>query len=591
MKLADLAGPADIHGLTAHQLRELCAEIRGFLVESVAKLGGHLGPNLGVVELTVAMHRVFESPEDVLLYDTGHQAYVHKLLTGRMKSFDTLRQEGGLSGYPDRRESEHDVIENSHASTALGYADGIAKGFQLRGTAHRRVVALVGDGSLTGGMCWEALNNIGAAPDRPVVIVLNDNGRSYAPTVGALAEHLARLRGGDAGDRATAPLFESLGIAYLGPVDGHDLEQVEAALREAAALNRPVVVHCLTEKGRGYHPAASDEGDRWHAIGTFDPATGDPAPASGRTWTEAFGDEIVRLGRERPELVAITAAMLEPVGFGGFARAFPDRIFDVGISEQHAVVSAAGLAHAGLRPVVAVYSTFLNRAFDQVLMDVALHRLPVVFVLDRAGVTGPDGPSHHGIWDVSWLATVPGLEVAAPRDAGELAALLREALDRTDGPVVLRFPKEQVAPPVPAVGRIGRMDLLRSAEGARVLLVSGGPLAENCLAAADRLTALGVPTAVVDPRRPVPLPAELPALAAGHELVVSVEDNAVTGGLGERLGSALAATGARTVVRTVALPTGFLPHGSRRAILRRHGFDPEALTESVLSWLSQEAGQ
>ncbi|MEU7550882.1 1-deoxy-D-xylulose-5-phosphate synthase [Streptomyces sp. NPDC044571] len=592
MRLADLTGPDDLGPLTDTELDALAADIRTFLVESVAKVGGHLGPNLGVVELTMALHRVFESPKDVLLFDTGHQAYVHKLLTGRMKGFATLRQAGGLSGYPDRGESEHDVIENSHASTALSYADGIAKGFALAGSAHRRVVAVVGDGSLTGGMTWEALNNIGGAPGRPVIIVLNDNGRSYAPTTGSLADHLRALREGGPGDGTPgepANLFETLGIGYIGPVDGHDRPAVEAALREAAAAGRPVVVHCVTTKGHGYAPAAEDPHDCWHAIGTFDPATGGPTPTAGRSWTAVFGEELAEVGAARPDVVAITAAMLQPVGLEPFARRFPDRTFDVGISEQHAVVSAAGLAHTGLHPVVAVYSTFLNRAFDQVLMDVALHRLPVTFVLDRAGVTGPDGASHHGIWDASWLSLVPGLRMAAPRDAEELKSVLWEAVAHEDGPTVVRFPKAQAGAGIPALRRDAAVDVLYEAPAARVLLVPVGPVAADCLLAAEELAGLGIAATVADPRWSVPVPDGLAELAARHELVVTVEDNLAGGGLGARLTQQLAERGTATAVRSAALPTAFLPHGDRAAILRRQGIAPDALVQRITAWLRPQA--
>ncbi|MDG4827496.1 1-deoxy-D-xylulose-5-phosphate synthase [Asanoa sp. WMMD1127] len=441
--------PADVRALPESALPELASEIRAALIETVTRTGGHLGPNLGVVELTIALHRVFDSPHDALVWDTGHQAYVHKMLTGRWAALDSLRQEGGLSGYPSRSESAHDIVENSHASTALSYADGLAKAFAIGGRPDRRVVAVVGDGSLTGGMAWEALNNIGAAPSRPVVVVLNDNGRSYAPTFGAVGRHLTSLRDGSA-----ASVFEQLGLHYLGPVDGHDAAAVEVALRKARTLGTPTVVHCLTRKGLGHAPAEADEADRMH---TVSPA----GPSSGRSWTSVFGEEMVALGAARPDVVAISAAMLGPTGLQAFADAYPSRTFDVGIAEQHAVASAAGLATGGLHPVVCVYSTFLNRAFDQVLMDVALHRLPVTFVLDRAGITGSDGPSHHGMWDLSLLGMVPGMRVAAPRDGDQLRLLLREAVERRDGPAALRFPKASVGAALPAVGKLGTADVLR----------------------------------------------------------------------------------------------------------------------------------
>ncbi|MGH3780347.1 MAG: 1-deoxy-D-xylulose-5-phosphate synthase N-terminal domain-containing protein, partial [Pseudonocardiaceae bacterium] len=434
-------------------------------------------------------------------------ALVNKILTGRCAEFDSLRQAGGLSGYPSRVESVHDVIENSHASAALSYADGLAKAFALRGDAHRRVVAIVGDGALTGGMCWEALNNIGAAPDRPLIIVLNDNGRSYSPTVGGLAHHLAKLRQSTMGRStkgkaqvARHTLFEDLGLAYLGPVDGHDIADVESALRRAATLRRPVVVHCITRKGNGYPPAELDATDCLHTVGVIDPSTGRPRSAGKATWTSVFAQEIGAIGADRADVVCGTAAMLHPTGLSGFATRFPHRIFDVGIAEAHAVTSAAGLAIGGLHPVVALYATFASRAFDQLLMDVALHRLPVTLVLDRAGVTGPDGPSHHGMWDACVLPVVPGLRLAAPRDCTQLREQLREAVDVADGPTVIRYPKAMVGPDIPATSRIGQCDILRDDPAAVGLLIAVGPLPAPCLAAADELAAHGVPVTVIDPR-------------------------------------------------------------------------------------------
>ncbi|MET0134753.1 MAG: 1-deoxy-D-xylulose-5-phosphate synthase [Kibdelosporangium sp.] len=565
-------GPAELAGLSRADLAALAEEIRDFLVDKVTRTGGHLGPNLGAVELTIALHRVFDSPQDVLLFDTGHQAYVHKILTGRAAEFDTLRQAGGLSGYPSRTESEHDVIENSHASTALSYADGLAKAFALQ-RSDRRVAAVLGDGALTGGMCWEALNNLGAAPDRPVVIVLNDNGRSYAPTVGGIARHLAALRTGD-----TRNVFEDFGLGYVGPVDGHDVAAVETALRRATALNGPVVVHCLTRKGHGHPAAEQDEADRLHAVG---PAGG----AKRASWTSVFAEEIAAIGSERPDVVCVTAAMAEPAGLAGFTARFPDRIFDVGIAEQHAVTSAAGLALAGLHPVVAVYSTFLSRAVDQLLMDVALHRLPVTFVLDRAGVTGPDGPSHHGMWDASILPIVPGLRLASPRDPAGLRELLREAVQTSDGPTVVRYPKSAAGPDIPALRRVGHCDVLREQHTADVLLVAVGVLAEACLAAADDLAGHGVPVTVVDPRWTAPLDPSLLKLAAAHRLTVAVEDTTTPGALGGRIAQALAAGGCATCVATFALPPSFLPHATRPEILRAHGLDAAGITTTVLNRL------
>ncbi len=586
--LGRIAGPSDLHGLSSTALAVLAQEIRAFLIDKVSSTGGHLGPNLGVVELTIAAHRVFDSPRDVLLFDTGHQAYVHKILTGRCAEFDSLRQAGGLSGYPSRVESVHDVIENSHASAALSYADGLAKAFALRGDTHRRVVAIVGDGALTGGMCWEALNNIGAAPDRPLIIMLNDNGRSYSPTVGGFARHLLKLRQSTMGEAQVAcpTLFEDLGLAYLGPVDGHDIADVENALRRAAQLRRPVVVHCVTRKGNGYPPAELDETDCLHTVGVIDPSTGRPRSVGRPTWTSVFAQEIIAIGAERADVVCVTAAMLHPTGLSGFATRFPHRIFDVGIAEQHAVTSAAGLAIGGLHPVVALYATFASRAFDQLLMDVALHQLPVTLVLDRAGVTGPDGPSHHGMWDACVLPVVPGLRLAAPRDCAQLREQLREAVDVADGPTVIRYPKATTGPDIPATRRIGQYDILRDDPAAVGLLIAVGPLAAPCLAAADELATHGVPVTVIDPRWIAPLDPALLTLAGAHRLVLTVEDTATTGALGGRIAQALAAAGADTCAATFALPSQFLPHASRDQILRAHGLDATGIATAVLKRLA-----
>ncbi|MBV2366624.1 1-deoxy-D-xylulose-5-phosphate synthase [Streptomonospora nanhaiensis] len=580
--LAAITGPEDLRRLPAEDLPGLAAQIRAFLVDTAARTGGHLGPNLGAVELTIAVHRVFDSARDSLVFDTGHQTYVHKILTGRAEAFATLRQEGGLSGYPSRAESRHDLIENSHASTALSYADGLAKAAALRGTAGRRVVAVVGDGALTGGMSWEALNNLGAAPERPVVVVLNDNGRSYSPTVGGIARHLAALRAGSGGPT----VFEDLGLAYLGPVDGHDTAAVEAALRAAAALERPVVVHCVTAKGKGYAPAEADDSDHMHTVGAIDPGTGRPVRPAAPTWTSVFGEEVTAIGAERPDVVCVTGAMRLPAGLGPFAQRFPQRVYDVGIAEQHAVTSAAGLALGGLHPVVAVYAAFLGRAVDQVLTDVALHRLPVTFVLDRAGITGPDGASHHGMWDASLLPVVPGLALAAPRDCARLRELLREAVATEDGPTALRYPKASVGPDIPALCRAGGCDVLREDPGARVLLVAVGPMARPCLEAAADLAADGVPTAVVDPRWCAPLPAGLCALAEDRDLVVAVEDTCVTGALGGRLAQALANRPRPPRVLTQALPPRFLPHAARPRLLAEAGLDAAGIARRVRRHLS-----
>ncbi|WP_336320177.1 1-deoxy-D-xylulose-5-phosphate synthase [Streptomyces lavendofoliae] len=606
--LETIRGPRDLKALDGAQLGRLADEIREFLIHAVARTGGHLGPNLGVVELTIALHRVFDSPADRILWDTGHQSYVHKLLTGR-QDFSKLRGKGGLSGYPSREESEHDVVENSHASTALGWADGLAKARDLRG-GDEHVVAVTGDGALTGGMAWEALNNIAAAKDRPLIVVVNDNERSYAPTIGGLAGHLSTLRTTDGYERflawgkevlqhtpvigpplygslhgakkgfkdfiAPQGMFEDLGLKYVGPVDGHDIAAVEAALRRAKRFHGPVLVHCLTQKGRGYGPALEDEADRFHAVGAMDPLTCAPlAPPAGPSWTSVFGDALAEIGAERPDVVALTAAMLHPVGLTGFAERFPDRVWDVGIAEQHAAVCAAGLAAGGLHPVVAVYATFLNRAFDQVLMDVALHRCGVTFVLDRAGVTGVDGPSHNGVWDLSLLQAVPGLRIAAPRDADQLRAQLREAVDVRDAPTVLRFPKESVGPRVPAVGRIGGMDVLQRADGTpEVLLVAVGVMAPVCLGVAGLLAERGIGCTVVDPRWVKPVDERLVPLAGDHRLVAVVEDNSRNGGVGWAVGQALRDAGIDVPLRTFGVPEQFLAHARRGEVLADVGLTP-----------------
>nr|WP_202519266.1 1-deoxy-D-xylulose-5-phosphate synthase [Streptomyces sp. SID1034] len=605
--MENIRGPQDLQALDQAELGELAQEIREFLIPAVARTGGHLGPNLGVVELSIALHRAFESPVDRILWDTGHQSYVHKLLTGR-QDFSKLRTKGGLSGYPSRAESEHDVIENSHASTVLGWADGLAKANEVLGR-DGHVVAVIGDGALTGGMAWEALNNIAAARDRPLIIVVNDNERSYGPTIGGLAGHLATLRTTDGYERVLAwgkdvlqntpvvgqPLYESLhgakkgfkdafapqgmfedlGLKYVGPIDGHDTEAVESALRRAKRFHGPVLVHCLTEKGRGYQPALDDEADRFHTVGAMDPLTCVPlTPPNGPSWTAVFGEELARLGAERPDIVALTAAMLHPTGLTRFAELFPERVWDVGIAEQHAAVSAAGLATGGLHPVVAVYATFLNRAFDQVLMDVALHRCGVTFVLDRAGVTGVDGPSHNGMWDLSVLQVVPGLRIAAPRDAAQLRAQLREAVDVADAPTVVRFPKESVGPDVPALARLGGLDVLRRDEDADVLLVAVGVLAPVCLQAAELLAGRGISCTVVDPRWVKPVDEQLPPLAARHRLVAVVEDNVRTGGVGWAVGQALRDAGVDVPLRGFGIPEQFLAHARRGEVLADIGLTP-----------------
>jgi 1-deoxy-D-xylulose-5-phosphate synthase len=616
-ELSDIRGPADLRGLSAEQLTELAADIRTQLVDSVCRTGGHLGPNLGVVELTIALHRIFDSPHDTLLWDTGHQSYVHKMLTGRAEAFDTLRQAGGLSGYPSRAESEHDHVENSHASTALSYADGLSKAYALKGES-RHVVAVVGDGALTGGMSWEALNNIAVA-ERPVVIVVNDNGRSYAPTLGGLAQHLAGLRLAPQYEQlldvvrtalARTPLvgaplydalhgikrgikdlvqpqamFEDLGIKYVGPVDGHDIGAIESALARAKGFGAPVIVHCVTTKGNGFGPAEDHDVDRMHGIGVTDPLTGLPVSVSiGRSWTTAFSEAVLKLGERDDDVVALTASMLDPVGLTPFAQRFPDRVFDVGIAEQHAVTSAAGLAMGGLRPVVALYATFLNRAFDQVLMDVALHRLPVVFALDRAGVTGEDGSSHHGMWDMSLLTLVPGLTLAAPRDEPRMIEAFDEAMARTDGPGVVRYSKGEVPAPIPALRRVGGVDVLRESGPAAdesVLLVAYGSLVPMALEAAERVADQGIELRVVDPRYVVPVAEDLVELARKARLVVTLEDNGRQGGAGSTLAGAMRAAGVDTPLRDIGLPQEFLPQGKRAQVLNGVGLTAQVIARQI----------
>ncbi|MFE5918853.1 1-deoxy-D-xylulose-5-phosphate synthase [Streptomyces sp. NPDC056468] len=623
--LTRITGPRDLDRLSPEQLDQLAEEIRTFLVEAVSKTGGHLGPNLGVVELTIALHRVFDSPKDKVLWDTGHQSYVHKLLTGR-QDFSRLKMKGGLSGYPSQGESEHDVIENSHASTVLGWADGLAKANQLR-KRDDHVVAVIGDGALTGGMAWEALNNIAEAKDRPLVIVVNDNERSYAPTIGGLANHLATLRTTDGYERfltrtkeildrtpvvgrplyetlhgakkglkdfiAPQGMFEDLGLKYVGPIDGHDIEALESALARAKRFGGPVIVHCLTEKGRGYQPALQDEADRFHGIGPIHPDTGLPVKASGADWTSVFGDEMVELGKEREDIVAITAAMLQPVGLKKFADTFPDRIYDVGIAEQHGAVSAAGLATGGVHPVFAVYATFLNRAFDQVLMDVALHKCGVTFVLDRAGVTGTDGASHNGMWDMSILQVVPGLRLAAPRDADQVRAQLREAVQVKDAPTVVRFSKGAVGPAVPAVGRVGGMDVLREpgTDTPDVLLVSVGALAPMCLEIAGLLDKQGISTTVVDPRWVKPVDEAMAPLAERHRVVVTVEDNSRVGGVGSAVAQALRDAGVDVPLRDFGIPPRFLDHASRAEVLTEIGLTAPDIARQVTGLVSKLDGR
>ena len=626
--LESISSPADVRALRPEQLDDLAGEIREFLVTKVSATGGHLGPNLGVVELTMALHRVFDSPTDPIIYDTGHQSYVHKMLTGRCGDFDTLRQRGGLSGYPCRSESPHDWTESSHASAALSTADGMAKAFDLRGEHHRHVVAVVGDGALTGGMCWEALNNIAAGKDRSVVIVVNDNGRSYSPTIGGLAENLAALRlqpaydmvmrqgksglmrmgrfgqfiarviyGAKEGLKTTVmphDMFSDLGLKYIGPVDGHDFRSLENSLRHAREFGGPVIVHAITNKGRGYAPAEANEDDLMHATGVIDPLTGTPKSSPKPDWTGVFSDELVQLGHERDDIVAITAAMAGPTGLAKFGKAHPDRFFDVGIAEQHAVASASGLALAGMHPVVAIYSTFLNRAFDQLLMDVGLLKLPTTLVLDRAGVTGPDGASHNGVWDMALASIVPGIRVAAPRDGARLVEELREAVAVTDGPTVVRFPKGSVTADVDAVERTADgVDVLHrtSAEGGDVLIVAVGAFGGMSVEVAATLEKEGVSVTVVDPRWVVPVSGDLIELAERHSVVVVVEDGVVHGGVGSLLGDALRASAVDVPMRQAAIPQKFLDHASRGEILDELGLTAGAVAGDVLAWWSDLGGE
>ncbi|MFT4281080.1 1-deoxy-D-xylulose-5-phosphate synthase [Microbacterium sp.] len=617
--LASISGPRDLDALTIDQLRELADEIRAFLVENVARTGGHLGPNLGVVELTLAIHRVFDSPQDPIVFDTGHQSYVHKLVTGR-QDFAALRSRGGLAGYPQRSESPHDVVESSHASSSLSWADGISRALTRTGRKDRHVVAVVGDGSLTGGMTWEALNNISDDNDRNLVIVVNDNGRSYAPTIGGMARYLNRVRtaesyqhlrrGSDSFFRRLGPmgralyrgvrggthgflsrftnnaaLYSNLDIKYLGPIDGHDLDALLETLQLAKEYRSPVIVHAITEKGRGYEPARNDEADQFHAVGKIDPITGEPLGASGAlAWTDVFAQSLVEAGERRDDVIALTAAMLRPTGLQPFAQRFPDRVYDVGIAEQHAVAASAGLAFGGLHPVVAIYATFMNRAFDQVMMDVALHRAGVTFVLDRSGVTGPDGPSHHGIWDLAMLQLVPGIRIAAPRDAARLREEFDEALAVDDAPTVVRFPKGSVSEDLPAIERLSDgVDVLFRSEGEDVLLIGIGPMAQLAMQVAERLRAQGIGATVIDPRWVVPVAPSVVELAARHRLVITIEDGIRVGGIGTRVRQVLREAGVDTAVDELGLPDEFIDHASREQILADAGLSAAKIAHDVVA--------
>ena len=646
--LPSVRKPADLNRLTSDELVALAAEIRRHLVASVARTGGHLGPNLGVVELTIALHRTFRSPRDTIVFDTGHQAYVHKLLTGR-QDFSHLRERGGLSGYPSRAESVHDVVENSHASTSLSWADGIARANHLQGLQDRHVVAVIGDGAMTGGMAWEALDNIADSSDRHLVIVVNDNGRSYAPTIGGLAHHLDALRTNPGYERVLSGVkrtllsqgapgraafdalhglkrglkdvlvpsafFEDLGIKYTGPVDGHDITAIEFALTRARPYAEPVIVHVITEKGRGYTPAEEHVPDRFHAVGRIHPETGLPVVAERFGWTSVFAEEIVSLARGDERIVGVTAAMQAPVGLQPLADTMPERVIDVGIAEQHALTFSAGLAFAGMHPVVALYATFLNRAFDQVLMDVALHRAGVTVVLDRAGITGTDGASHNGMWDMALLAHVPGLHLAAPRDEATLREGLRLAVSVNDAPTVVRYPKGALPEPLPIVRRLGLehpekspynagaevdtpagesvgeasafdvvdvlLENLGPSETPRILLVGVGVMAAEACRAARILQQEGRSVTAVHPHWVIPAPRPLVRAAAEADVVVVVEDGLVDGGIGSQLRDAveeyracqstkIGSTGS-PVFRRIGIPRRFIDTATRAQLLEDFG--------------------
>ncbi|MEY3736931.1 MAG: hypothetical protein RLZZ251_647 [Actinomycetota bacterium] len=619
--LPRLKSPSDLARMSPEELDQLAAEIRTFLIEKVSKSGGHLGPNLGVVELTIAIHRIFHSPHDVLIFDTGHQSYVHKVLTGRASGFDRLRQRGGVSGYPNRRESEHDVVENSHASTSLSWADGIARGFAVQGITDRTVVAVVGDGALTGGMAWEALNNIAASENLRLVIVVNDNERSYSPTIGGVATYLSTLRATKGYEKflewgkgvlertpvvghpiyetlhgfkkglkdivAPQGMFEDLGLKYLGPVDGHDISDLEKALIQAKRFEGPVLVHVITEKGRGHAPALNDEAEKFHAVGVVDPETGEPLAKGGRTWTNVFSDALVTLGKKRSDLVAVTAAMLGPTGLDKFQAEFPDRTFDVGIAEQHATTSAAGMAYSGLHPVVAVYSTFLNRAFDQLLLDVGLHQAGVTFVLDRAGITGDDGPSHHGIWDLALTGIVPHLHVAAPRDGKRLEELLAECLEISDAPSLIRFPKGGVNPDLPAFEQRNGMDILYRGESPDILLVSVGAMAQIAVEAAAGAYREGVGVTVVDPRWVKPLPIDaLANVASRYSHCVVIEDGITHAGIASTLSEEFRKRNIEMPIHSIGVPLDYIEHSKRNEILTDIGITVQNVTRQLVGWMS-----
>jgi 1-deoxy-D-xylulose-5-phosphate synthase len=616
----NIQSPDQLRGMSPAELDSLAADIREFLIEKVSQTGGHLGPNLGVVELTIAVHRVFQSPRDVVLFDTGHQSYVHKILTGRADQFDLLRQRNGISGYPNRRESEHDVIENSHASTALSWADGVSRGFSLSGQSDRHVVAVVGDGALTGGMSWEALNNLSPESDRNLVIVVNDNERSYSPTIGGLADHLTSLRASREYERvlgrgkrvlqktpvvgkyiygtlhglkkgikdmlAPQGMFEDLGFKYLGPINGHDISAMEKTLQMAKEFGSPVIVHAITEKGRGYTPALEDVAEKFHAVGIVDPVTGKPLKASAPSWTNVFSEEITHIGRENSKVVAITAAMLGPTGLDKFSQSFPDRTIDVGIAEQHAVTSAAGLAYAGMHPVIAIYSTFLNRAFDQLLLDVALHNAGVTFVLDRAGITGDDGPSHHGIWDLALTGIVPNMRVGVPRDGARLKEILRDCVAISNAPSMIRFPKGAIPADIPALERVSGVDLLHRGASKKVLLISVGAMAGMALDVAKIAHERSIEITVVDPVWVKPISPAVIAMCADYSNVVVLEDGIRHAGIASAISESLRDLGSNCSLHSIGVPLEFIEHSKRNEILDDLEITPAAIVQQIAGWVS-----
>jgi len=616
----NIQSPDQLRVMSPEELVDLAADIREFLIEKVSRTGGHLGPNLGVVELTIAIHRVFQSPRDIVLFDTGHQSYVHKILTGRADQFDLLRQRDGISGYPNRRESDHDVIENSHASTALSWADGVSRGFSLTGQPDRHVVAVVGDGALTGGMSWEALNNLSPESDRNLVIVVNDNERSYSPTIGGLATYLTTLRASKEYERilsrgkrmlhntpvvgkyvygtlhgikkgmkdmlAPQGMFEDLGFKYLGPINGHDIEAMEKTLQMAKEFGSPVIVHAITEKGRGYKPALDDEAEKFHAVGIVDPITGKPLKASATSWTNVFSEEITQIGQENSKVVAITAAMLGPTGLDKFAQNFPDRTIDVGIAEQHAVTSAAGLAYAGVHPVIAIYSTFLNRAFDQLLLDVALHNAGVTFVLDRAGITGDDGPSHHGIWDLALTGIVPHMHVGAPRDGARLRELLRQCIAIDNAPSMIRFPKGPIPADIPALERVDGIDILHRGGTNQVLVISIGSMASMALEVAQLAHQQSIEITVIDPLWVKPMSSNVTALCAKYSTVVVMEDGIKHAGIASTISESLREAGSQCSVHSIGVPLEFIEHSKRNEILEDLKITPAAIVQQIAGWIS-----